>query len=179
MDSATAELILPIEWDNNNDLMDEELSATSSEEASRVFEQWKTDNTDQDFDAIMEVDEQIGSDLLGEEIFFDPCMSPTGPLEELVGMSFDDEDVDRFSLSLLSNFTAESTSYLPFDERYKATLRKLSESMRRSQETRASLKMKTLKTEDYSRTTSISGVLTSIEKSTHQLQVYLKKIERV
>lgn len=181
MSTIVTELTLPTEWDQANDMMnDEELSASSHEEASKVFEQWQTDEQEHDLD-IMEVDEQIGSNLLGDEIFHDPCLSPTGPLEEIVYMSVDDDDIDRFSLSLLTEDDDDdnTTSSLPFDERYKATLKKLADSMKRSQQTRQSLKMKTTKTEKYSRKTSVTGVLSSIEKSTTQLQVYLKNIQRV
>jgi hypothetical protein len=179
----SAEFALSNEWDQDTEMMnDEEFSATSHEEASKVFEQWQTD---EELD-IMEVDEQIGCNLL-EDIFHDPCLSPTGPLEELVLVSFDEEDFDRFSLSflgedddsdVLTGTTTSSTSSLPFDERYKATLSKLAESMKRSQETRKSLQMKTMKTDNYQRRNSVSGVLTSIEKSTQQLQVYLKSIRQ-
>ena len=173
-----AELTFPTEWDQTNDMMnDEEVSASSHEEASKVFEQWQTDDQEHDLD-IMEVDEQIGSDLLGDEIFVDPCLSPTGPLEEIVLMNVEDEDVDRFSLSLLTD-DDNATSALPFEERYKATLKKLSDSMKRSQQTRQSLKMRTTKTEKYSRKSSVTGVLSSIEKSSQQLQTYLKNIQTV
>lgn len=172
-------LDLPSEWDHEDDMMqDEELSATSHEEASKVFEQWQTDDEEHELD-IMEVDEQLGSDLLGDDIFHDTCMSPTGPLEELVFMSLDEEDLGRFSLSLLSDEAADTTSSLPFEERYKATLEKLAESMKRSQETRKSLTMKTPKTVEYPRTTSVSGVLSSIEKSTQELlKVHLKNMQQ-
>lgn len=185
-----AEFTLPSEWAHETEMMnDEEISATSHEEASKVFEQWQTDNEDMD---IMEVDEQIGCNLLGDDIFHDPCMSPTGPLEELVLVSFDEQDFDRFSLSFLGdndvdggkiykdnfNLAAMKTGSLHFDERYKATISKLAESMKRSQETRKSLQMKTPKTHDYQRRTSVSGVLNSIEKSSEQLQVYLKNIRQ-
>jgi hypothetical protein len=179
----SAQFALSNEWDQDTEMMnDEEFSAISHEEASKVFEQWQTD---EDLD-IMEVDEQIGCNLL-EDIFHDPCLSPTGPLEELVLVSFDEEDFDRFSLSflgedddsaVLTGTTTSSTSSLPFDERYKATLSKLAESMKRSQETRKSLQMKTMKTDNYQRRNSVSGVLTSIEKSSQQLQVYLKSIRQ-
>lgn len=172
-----AELSFPANWDNEM-MEDEELSATSHEEASKVFEQWQADEK-HDLD-IMQVDEQLGSDLLEDDIFQDPCLSPTGPLEELVYMCIDEEEVNRFSLSLFSPADDnDTTSSLPFEQRYRATLEKLNESMRRSQETRKSLKMKTKKTEQYARTTSVSCVLSSIEKSTEQLQGYLKNIQRV
>ena len=189
----TLELSLPTTWDQDIVMIsDEELSATSHEEASKVFSQWQTDDQDQDMD-IMEVDEQIGSNLLGEDIFVDSCDSPTGPLDELVYMSLGEQDVDRFSLSLLNDgggdddddedsttLADKTTSSLPFDQRYKVTLKKLAESMKRSQETRKSLQIQTPSTAEYSRRKSVSGVLMSIEKSSKQLQVYLQKgVERV
>jgi hypothetical protein len=170
---------LPSEWENDQEMMDEELSAVSSEEASKVFEQWQTDDQDQDMD-IMDVDEQLGSTLLGDELFPDSCASPTGPLEELSYLSFDNEEVDKFSLSLL-NITAdendenkdESTTGSNFEERYKESFQKLAASMKRSRETRKSLVMKTSKTEEYRRAKSVNGVIKKIQKSTEQLQVYL------
>lgn len=172
-----AEFTMHNEWNHDSEMIsDEEFSATSHEEAGKVFEQWQTDNPD-DLD-IMEVDEQLGPNLLGDDIFHDPCMSPTGPLEELILIDFDDEDLDRFSLSFLEDDQNDATISLPFDERYKDTLTKLAESMKRSQETRKSLQMKTPKTKDYTRTKSVSGVLSSIEKSSQQLQVYLKSIRQ-
>ena len=174
------ELSLPAEWDHDNEMLnDEELSAISHEEATKVLEQWQADQ-DQDLD-IMEVDEQIGSNLLGDEIFDAPCVSPTGPLEELVYMNIEDDD-DRFFAPLIDCLddihSSLSTSSLPFEERYHATLKKLQESMKRSQETRKSLVMKTVKTETYSRQKSVSGVLSSIEMSSHQLQKYLQNMQR-
>jgi hypothetical protein len=178
----THELTIPAEWDACDHeqamISDEEcLSATSSEEASKIFEEWQSDV---ELD-IMEVDEQIGFNLLEDEIFHDPCISPSGPLEELVLMSLEDEDIDRFSLSFLEldSTPVESTNILPFDERYKATMSKLAESMRRSEQTRMSLRLKTSGTKEYERSSSVNGVLNSIEKSTQQLQVYLKKIHQV
>lgn len=178
---ASHELTLPTEWDHDTEMLnDEELSATSNEEASKVLEQWQADQ-DQDLE-IMEVDEQIGSNLLGEDIFDEPCLSPTGPLEELVLMNIEDDDDDRFFAPLLDSVDDScspiSTASLSFEERYKETLKKLQESMIRSQETRKSLSMQTTKTERYARNQSVNGVLSSIEVSSRQLQSYLKNIQR-
>lgn len=179
---AQADLSLPTEWDHN--MNDEELSATSREEACKVYEQWQADEEqDQDLADIMEVDEQIGSNLLGEDIFGGPCLSPTGPLEELVYMNMEDDD-ERFFVPALSDdpgCSDENHGYptvVVFDEQYQATLKKLQEYMKRSQETRKSLKMKTSKTQEYSRTKSVSGVLSSIEMSSQQLQSYLQTLQR-
>lgn len=178
MNVFTTELTLPIEWDNSTNMItDEELSASSNEEASKVFEQWQSDDDEmQDLD-IMQVDEQLGSNLLGDDIFHDTCVSPTGPLEEIVYMTVDDDDdVGRFPLSLLSTARDDATISLPFEERYRATLQKLAFSMKRSQESRKSLKVKTSKTEKYARIQSVIGVVSSIEKSTEQLQLFLNDL---
>lgn len=165
------DLVLPSEWDHDTEMLnEEELSATSHEEAGKVFEQWQTDQ-DQDLD-IMEVDEQIGSNLLGDEIFGTPCISPAGPLEELHMVSDDDDD----SCGYFAHEDAKSSPLSPcspLDERYRASLMKLQESMKRSQETRKCLSLNTLKTESYARRKSVCGVLSSIEKSSSQIQKYL------
>jgi len=159
-------------WEQpNNDAMDD-FSAVSNE----VFWQSEVNATDID---IMEVDQQIN--LLEDDLFHDPCVSPTGPIEELISMQLDVDDEDAPFLNFFADDDGESpvsfdgTSSLPFDERYKATLSKLQESMKRSQETRMSLKMKTDKTENYE-AQNLSGVLNSIEQSTEQLQIYLQSL---
>jgi hypothetical protein len=221
------ELSLLIEWaDQEADMVVdiEELSATSFQEVSKVLEKWQSDHEDDDEDAcisvsehsidnedvsndidIMEIDEQLGANLLGDDVFGGPCCaSPTGPLEELVLMSVDDDerffaplledddtqdlllqDMDvlaedatatlRFSLSSLHD---KKRLPSPFDEQYRETIKKLEESMRRSQETRKSLTMKTPKTEKYGRSKSVTGVLTSIENSSRQIQTYLQTVQR-
>jgi hypothetical protein len=162
------------EWGNENEMMQgEELSATSHEETSKVFDMWQTDELD-----VMEVDEQMSLNLLGDDTFFhDSSMSPAGYLEELVLMSLEEDDVGRFSLTLISEDEApDMTSSLPFEERCKATLKKLAERMKHSQETRKGLAMNAPKTKEYPRT----RVLSSIEKSTQELlKVNLKNWERV
>jgi hypothetical protein len=91
-------------------------------------------------------------------------------------MSLEEEDVGLFSFTRLSeDEAANKTSSLPFEERYKATLKKLAELMKHSQETRKSLAMNTPKTKEYPRT----RILSSIEKSTQELlKVNLKNMER-
>ena len=156
-------------WENQNsiELMDD-LS----------LDEWQSVVTADDFD-IMEVDQQIN--LLDDDLLQDPCASPTGPLEELcMTMDLEEGDVpflDFFFDDIAAQATddADSTSSLPFDERYKATLSKLQESMKRSQETRKSLKMKSPKLKDYE-TRNLSFVLSSIEQSTGQLQDYLTSL---
>jgi hypothetical protein len=202
-------------------VVEEELSATSHQEASKVLEEWQSDHesiaenesTDlpEDLASIMEVDEQIGSNLLDDEVFGGGggviggacCLSPTGPVEELMYFSTSNfliskEDDERFLAPLLDapndnnmvmfmNDDCDSSSYDPVlttnptfvnDERYQEVLKKLAESMKRSQETRKSLTMKTSKTEKYGRSKSVTGVLSSIENSSRQLQTYLQTVQR-
>jgi hypothetical protein len=175
-----SDLVLPSEWDHDTEVLnEEELSASSHEEACKVLEQWQTDqDPDQDLD-IMEVDEQIGSNLLGDEIFGPPCMSPTGPLEEL-NMVTNDQYASRLFAPIgeedCKSLPSSSNSYV--DDRYKATLSKLQEFMRRSQDSRKALSLKTHKTAKYGRRKSVSGVLMSIEKSSLQVNQYLRAIQR-
>ena len=180
------ELTFPKEWDAmNDDLMavqDEELSATSNEEANKVFKQWKADED------IMVVDDLIGSNLLDESVFDAPCLSPTGPLEEIVYMNIDEQDQDIFLVPSLNSDDEENSSASKeevlldsnkeLEKQYRETLKKLAESMKRTQETRKSLKIKTPKTKKYYRSSKVTGVLSSIEKSTKQLQLYLEKSQR-
>lgn len=163
-------------WEQQNNEALDDITAVSNE----VFDGWQTGTAavdEGDFD-IMEVDQQIN--LLEDDLLQDPCVSPTGPLEELMTMELDEDDapfLEFFEDSMPSTISLDSTSSLPFDERYKATLSKLQESMKRSQETRMSLKIKTSKIQDYE-ARNLSGVLSSIERSTEQLQDYLQSLKK-
>ena len=170
-----SDLVLPIEWDHDSMMLnEEELSATSCVEAGKVFEQWQTDQV-QDLD-IMEIDEQLGSNLLMDEIFGTPDVSPSGPLDEIHMVSDDDES---YYAPYGEEYESASLSHpSPFDERYRATLMKLQESMRRSQETRKCLSMNTFNTDTYDRRKNVSSVLTSIEKSSREVQQYLWTAQR-
>mmetsp|Transcript_14046 Transcript_14046/g.30668 ORF Transcript_14046/g.30668 Transcript_14046/m.30668 type:complete len:181 (+) Transcript_14046:73-615(+) len=171
-------LSLPSEWEHDNivpamEMMDEEMSAASSAEASKVFEQWRTDGDDQDDDYPMDLDGKLGSGT-EDVVFFDHC--PTTSMEdELSHLDFVGD-----SLSLVTEeeqSQLDETSSLSFQQRYEATLHKLAESMKRSQETRKSLVMKTTQTESYSRTGFVCGVVESIESSSRQIQNYIKEAQ--
>eukprot|EP00527_Entomoneis_sp_CCMP2396_P007429 CAMPEP_0198153304 /NCGR_PEP_ID=MMETSP1443-20131203/63538_1 /TAXON_ID=186043 /ORGANISM="Entomoneis sp., Strain CCMP2396" /LENGTH=183 /DNA_ID=CAMNT_0043819591 /DNA_START=52 /DNA_END=603 /DNA_ORIENTATION=+ len=178
--SNSSILSLPSEWDHDRFTMDEESSATSSEEASKVFEQWQTED-DGEMD-MMDLDDRIDSNLSGDEIaFIDFCPSPTTPMDELNYMHFGDRDMEKYSLNLVDITSddeeedSDKTSSLSFQQRYEATLQKLADSMKRSQETRKSLVMRTKQTEHYARSPVVSGVVESIETSSRQLRTYLKE----
>jgi hypothetical protein len=63
------------------------------------------------------------------------------------------------------------------DDVFKETFKKLTESMKRSQETRQSLRMTTAKTDKYPRRASVSKVLSSIESSSRQIDSYLQTLQ--
>jgi uncharacterized protein with von Willebrand factor type A (vWA) domain len=63
------------------------------------------------------------------------------------------------------------------DDVFKETFKKLTESMKRSQETRQSLRMTTAKTDKYPRRDSVSKVLNSIESSSRQIDSYLQTLQ--
>jgi len=181
--------MLPSEFDlwiqdDDQVMQDEELSATSHEDSTRVFAEWQTEDEPMEINEIMRVDEQIGTDFLDAAIFSDPagcCISPVGPIEELVLTGFEDEELENIFLPVKSSSSlassADSANSPEFNEQYQATLQKLAESMKRSHETRKSLTMITPKTEKYSRSTSVTGVVSSTEKSSEQLQAILQGIQ--
>jgi hypothetical protein len=233
-------------------MVESPLSATSHQEASKVLEEWQSDDSvvevvppspctgsyldsssaaavsdndeddedlPEDIATLMEVDEEIGSNFLNEEVFggvgppsvVNPtyCFSPTGPLEEVngcyhgfacVGSPFmNDEDDDRFLAPLLDEddhdavvmaldsvlvevITTQNMNFdpsAPFDEnRYQQVHKTLAESMKKTQESRKCLTMKTSKTEKYSRSKTVSGVISSIEKSSRQIEKYLQSVQK-
>lgn len=166
------------DWGQDDEL--EDLSETSHEDATMVFHEWKENNYSYDLAVggdsldIMEVDEQIGSDLLSDEIFGGNCQG-TAPIvytsgdadNGFVGRPVSDDEEDDPAIS--------KKKFSGFEERYKATLQKLSESMMKSQESRKSLTIKTPNTEEYSRSNRVSGVLSSSEESAMQLQELLNR----
>ncbi|KAG7347606.1 hypothetical protein IV203_016311 [Nitzschia inconspicua] len=179
----------------------------------------------EDIQTLMEVDEEIGSNFLDEEVFGGAaaavaaiesppipasfyCSSPTGPLEEFDGYYCSygcsaapiiDENDDRFLAPLLDEddhdaivmaldsvlvevITTQNINFdpnAPFDEkRYQQVHEKLAECMKKTQETRKCLTMKNPKTEKYSRSKTVKGVISSIEKSSRQLEKYLQSVQK-
>eukprot|EP00536_Pseudo-nitzschia_multiseries_P015998 jgi/Psemu1/44546/gm1.44546_g len=214
---------------------------------------------DEDLTSLMEVDEQIGENLLGDEVFGGPCGMSEGdhlqlhlqlggsssslsmsmsmsmsmpaidtdtdtmvsfeeyptlmnsfsalhmvddnmseedrrflaPLLEdssTTAMDYDagyvvtDDDESSFSSSSLSpsNTNSDSSSPSPVTdhERYQEIMKKLEASMKRSQETRKSLTMKTPETKKYKRRRKVTGVLSSIETSSRQLQTFWQSVQQ-
>jgi hypothetical protein len=130
------------------------------------------DSIDMDFD---DMDDEIPPTPPADRLLLEEA------LEETLDQIADNDDDSFFTThSELSpaystdNKATTVTSFLPIDQRYQATLDKLAESMKKSQETRKSLRIKTTETMEYTRWRSISETVSSIEKSTLQLQQILK-----
>ena len=149
------------EWDDN--------CLTGPEES---LNDWLSDDDDSDLN-IMDFDEQIGSNFLADSIFVDePTHLQLDSMEpELESMEFHLENDDCITCP----GSPDSSQNFPFaDNTYREAFKNLAESMKRSQETRASLKLKlpvkqaTQQWEE--RRNSISTVISSTEKSSWQIQ---------
>ncbi len=154
-----------------------------------------------DLASLMEVDEQIGENLLGDEVFGGVsgehlnlgCSLPN--IEDTTLMySFAAElsEEDRRFLAPLLEDTSTTTmdydaGYVVTDvpspimnqERYQEIIKKLEASMKRSQESRKSLYMKTPKMKEYTRKGTVTGVLSSIESSSRQIHAFLKAVQQI
>ena len=156
-----SDLTIDAEWDNMCDIVEtSEEFPSSSKEVCKVLEEWTSDDESVDMD-IMEVDEEIGSNFLCDDLFGEViCSSPTSPQDEFMA-------VDNFS----EMFLVSDADDKHVDPRCREAFLKLQESMRRSQETRMALTLKTAAAnDDYIRRQSISTVLASIEASCKQIQ---------
>jgi len=132
-----------------------EITANTTTEVCKVLEEWTSDEESSvDLD-IMEVDEKIGADFLNDDLF-DGGVAICPQDEYANATRTDNEDERR-------------------RRRVEEAFRKLSEMMRKSQESRVALTMKTMKTtenEKYAKEQNVSTVLSEIEKSRTQLHNY-------
>lgn len=152
-------------------MCEEPLPSSSKEEVTKVLQEWTSDEESVDMD-IMEVDQQIGSNFLSEELLFGctiaPCPSPVTAQEEFMSLN-----ISQFEDKYFSNHSSDSV----LDEKYKLAFQKLADSMKRSQESRKALTMKSEKaTDKYERRKTITNVLASIEKSQKQIHSCLGPI---
>jgi hypothetical protein len=96
--------------------------------------------------------------------------SPTAPFDEF-GMDRDSDDFFLFDTPLTED--EKNACSLPFEQRFEVTRQNLEASMRRSQETRQSLVIKTFQVEKNDRNDrhgSVKGVVDSVEESAQRLQ---------
>lgn len=191
------ELTFPTTWEPN----DKEGSMFAEDDALDV-QQWRNSILGYNHDNTMEIDrpslgsydedeDEDGNDDDDDIFGGASCDSPTGPFEELdmntplmllldtVGTS-DDYNTDMMMTDEDDGNNKDDASIIamPFERRYKATLEKLAESMKRSQETRNCLTMKTIRTESYGRLESVKEIVSAIATSSNQVQSYVTSIQK-
>lgn len=165
----TNDLLIASDWDAIGEIVPEELfTSSSADDVSDVLEEWTSDEEESNLN-IMDVDEEFGANLFADSIFGDEPAAP--PPSELDSMHLDLEGDDYF---MCPSSPVASQDFPFVDNKYRDAFQKLTESMKRSEETRASLKLNasspvpTKKWEE--RRKSISNVLSSIENSSKQIQ---------
>jgi len=147
-------------------------TANTTTEVCKVFEEWTSDEESSVNLDIMEVDEKIGADFLSDDLF-DGDISIC-PQDEFVSSTATTITNTTNSIDG-NNKTNDNNDDDRIESRRRSTeeaYRKLSESMRRSEESRVALTMKTTKTTDnekYAKEQNVSAVLAEIEKSRSQL----------
>jgi hypothetical protein len=193
------DLVFPTEWEpsQNDQLLfgaamgDSYNITTSSPEAETtnnmiVLGQWSTDNVMSNHDDYFDDDQDM----------HDPTNAfHSQPLETLFNNALYLENDDDYrnidhvqggfldpllnvDTTDLDDSSSTASIGLPLEERYKATLEKLQASMKRSQETRNCLTMKTSTTESYERIGSVKEIMTSIATSSGQVQKYVTSMQR-
>jgi hypothetical protein len=157
------------EWGDTCGLDDKQrLIDNLDHNVSDVLEDCMSDDEDSELNNIMGIDEQLGSNFFADSIFGEE----RSQAQELDSMDFDLESDDYF----MRTSSPVSSQRFPFaDDKYREAFKNLTESMQRSQATRASLKIKSPvneATEHWEeRRNSISTVLSSIENSSTIIQL--------
>lgn len=140
-----------------------------------VIEDWTSDDESVDLNNIMDVDDEFGSNFFADSIFSDE----RSEAQELDSVDFGLESDDYF---MYSSRPVSSQSFPFADYKYRQAFKNLAQSMHRSQETRASLKLRSPVKEATKhweeRRNSISTVLSSIENSRRQIhQTYFHAVD--
>lgn len=187
------DLVFPNEWERSDkdffgvagDSYNVTTSSPQAEQANNMIalRQWPTGNEMNYQDDYFEDDqemidqanvfdsqplEQLFSNALYLETDNYQAIDQGGFLDPLLNVDTTDLDDDASTASI----------GLPLEERYKASLEKLEASMKRSQETRNCLTMKTSATESYERLGSVKEIMSSIATSSGQVQKYVTSIKR-
>lgn len=187
------DLVFPNEWERSDkdffgvagDSYNVTTSSPQAEQANNMIalRQWPTGNEMNYQDDYFEDDqemidqanvfdsqplEQLFSNALYLETDDYQAIEQGGFLDPLLNVDTTDLDDDASTASI----------GLPLEERYKASLEKLEASMKRSQETRNCLTMKTSATESYERLGSVKEIMSSIATSSGQVQKYVTSIKR-
>jgi hypothetical protein len=185
----------------NNKKDDDLLSESSHSEAAQVYQTWQSEDEDmwscpgvvsdeEDDDIIMQLEEDEGLLPSSLDDFYDNIttdISADDTINFLLSSSSSSSSQDTPApVSPMSynatynNCSGDSFFSVPSVEddkaRFQATVGKLAESMRRSQETRRSLYARTPGLRDYKRLGSVERVLQSVEFSSLHVDSYCKAI---
>lgn len=167
------------------------LSESSHSEAARVFQTWQSEDdemmtnlgvvSDEEDDVFMQLEEDEGLLPSSLDDFYDTITQTlSGDSTSMLLLSSSQGSSLVPPRALISNCsdlscTSDFIMSVTFGEndraRFQTTLCKLSESMRRSQETRRSLYARTPGLKDYKRLGSVERVLQSVEFSSHHVKV--------
>lgn len=186
------DLVFPTEWQSSeNDHMlfgaagDSYNITTVSPEAEQtnnmiVLGQWPTDNVMNHQDDYFDDDQDMLHSQPLEELFNNALYLDNNDdyqnIDHVQGGFLD--PLLNVDTTDLDDSASTASIGLPLEERYKASLEKLEASMKRSQETRNCLTMKTSATESYERIGSVKEIMSSIATSSGQVQKYVTSIKR-
>lgn len=158
------------------------VSDTSYQEAIQVWQVWhqeeeEDNDTNRRTAAPMEDDDDVIMQLEADEGLL-PSLNDF--YDSISGLEIDfrppkellDEAAAKHDSFLVNDTSIEKEKTRIFEE----TLKKLTESMRRSRETRGSLYAKTPELRDYNRVGSVEKVLRSIDFSSRQIDSYCKTV---
>jgi hypothetical protein len=176
-------------WKVDDDLLSE---ASSHSEAAQVYQTWQSEDedmmsnpgvvSDEEDDVFMQIEDDEGLLPSGLDDFYD-TIAQTMSSDDSIGMMLLSSRDAAFDVPSIITSHNNAFSALPSMEddrstRFQATLSKLSESMRRSQESRRSLYARTPGLKDYKRLDSVERVLQSVEFSSHHIESYVKAVKQ-
>ena len=178
---VASSLLSSANWANRDQ---DAISDTSSHsEAAQVYNTWKDEDmmnpgvvSDEEDDAFMQLEDSNLDDLYDT---INLAMSSDADIDMMLLSSQDS------SFDIPSSISSHNGAFLALPSmeddrstRFQATLSKLSESMRRSQESRSSLYARTPGLKDYKRLGSVKRVLQSVEFSSHHVETYCKSVKQ-
>jgi hypothetical protein len=182
---------------NHSVLLNDDLfSESSHSEAAQVYQTWQAEDDnmisnpgvvsdeEDDDDVFMQLEEDEGLLPSNLDDFYDTIAQQVSSDESISMMLLSSQEmhtipppafISNHCLHYNSIHGSACDSFLPVSGvendriRFQSTLFKLTESMRRSQETRRSLYARTPGLKDYKRLGSVERVLQSVEFSTHHI----------
>jgi len=115
-----------------------DVSPHSNEEARKVLEHWLADDEDEDLEMteFTKKTNLLSCDRLSRNL---SCVSPTESVKKFDGANIDVDETESLSSDADESHDT-TTSALSFEEIYESALQKLTESMKRSEQTRRTLK---------------------------------------